>query len=56
MTELLVNETMDAQADEAWEAGDQVNGSCERGLATGVGTISLRTPRSRRIVKVPMYF
>lgn len=47
MAESLVNETMDAQADEACEAGNQRNGYRERKLATSVGTINLRIPKLR---------
>lgn len=38
---------MDAQADEACEAGNQRNGCRERRLTTSVGTINLRIPRPR---------
>ena len=47
MAESLVNEAMDAQADEACEAGNRRNGYRERRLATGVGTINLRIPKLR---------
>lgn len=47
MAESLVNEIMDAQADEACEAGNQRNGYRERKLATSVGTINLRIPKLR---------
>ena len=47
MAESLVNETMDAQADEACEAGNQRNGYRERRLTTSVGTINLRIPKLR---------
>ena len=46
MAESLVNEIMDAQADEACEAGNQRNGHRERRLVTGVGVINLRLSRS----------
>lgn len=47
MAESLVNEIMDAQADEACEAGNRRNGYRERKLATSVGTINLRIPKLR---------
>ena len=47
MAESLVNEIMDAQADDACEAGNRRNGYRERKLATSVGTISLRIPKLR---------
>lgn len=47
MAESLVNEAMDAQADEACESGNRRNGCRERRLATGVGTINLRIPKPR---------
>lgn len=47
MAESLVNEIMDAQADEACEAGNQRNGYRERRLTTSVGTINLRIPKLR---------
>ena len=47
MAESLVNEIMDAQADEACEAGNQRNGYRERKLVTSVGTINLRIPKLR---------
>ena len=47
MAESLVNEIMDAQADEACEGGNRRNGCRERKLATGVGTINLRIPKLR---------
>lgn len=47
MAESLVNEIMDAQADEACEAGNQRNGYRERKLTTSVGTINLRIPKLR---------
>lgn len=47
MAEPLVNEIMDAQADDACEAGNRRNGYRERKLATSVGTISLRIPKLR---------
>lgn len=47
MAESLVNEIMDAQADEACEAGNQRNGYRERKLATSVGAINLRIPKLR---------
>ena len=47
MAESLVNEIMDAQADEACEGGNQRNGYRERKLVTSVGTINLRIPKLR---------
>ena len=47
MAESLVNEIMDAQADEACESGNQRNGYRERKLVTSVGTINLRIPKLR---------
>lgn len=47
MAESLVNEVMDAQADEACEGGNQRNGYRERKLVTSVGTINLRIPKLR---------
>lgn len=47
MAESLVNEIMDAQADDACEAGNRRNGYRERKLTTSVGTISLRIPKLR---------
>ena len=47
MAESLVNEIMDAQADEACEGGNQRNGYRERRLVTSVGTINLRIPKLR---------
>ncbi len=47
MAESLVNEIMDAQADEACESGNQRNGYRERRLVTSVGTINLRIPKLR---------
>ena len=47
MAESLVNEIMDAQADEACEGGNRRDGHRERKLATGVGTINLRIPKPR---------
>lgn len=47
MAESLVNEIMDAQADDACEASNRRNGYRERKLATSVGTISLRIPKLR---------
>ena len=47
MAESLVNEIMDAQADEACEAGNQRNGCRERRLTTSVGTVNLRIPKPR---------
>lgn len=47
MAELLVNEIMDAQADEACEGGNRRNGYRERKLVTSVETINLRIPKLR---------
>lgn len=47
MAESLVNEIMDAQADEACEAGNQRNGYRECRLTTSVGAITLRIPKLR---------
>ena len=47
MAESLVNEIMDARADEAREGGNRRNGYRERKLATGVGTVNLRIPKPR---------
>ena len=47
MTESLVNEIMDAQADDACESGNQRNGYRERKLVTSIGTINLRIPKLR---------
>lgn len=47
MAESLVNEIMDAQADEACEGGNRRDGHRERKLVTGVGTINLRIPKLR---------
>lgn len=47
MAESLVNEIMDAQADEACEAGNQRNGYRERRLTTSAGTINPRIPKLR---------
>ena len=47
MAESLVNEIMDAQADEACAEGNQRNGYRERTLVTSVGPITLRIPKLR---------
>ena len=47
MAEALVNEIMDAQADEACADGNQRNGYRERTLVTSVGPITLRIPKLR---------
>ena len=47
MAESLVNEIMDARADEACEGGNRRDGHRERKLVTGVGTINLRIPKLR---------
>ena len=48
MAESRVNETIDAQAEDACGEGDQRNGYRERGLVTGTGVIRLRIPKLRR--------
>lgn len=48
MAESLVNEVMDAQAEDACADGNQRNGYRERTLVTSVGTINLRIPKLRR--------
>ena len=48
MAESLVNEIMDAQAEDACADGNRRNGYRERTLVTSVGTISLRIPKLRR--------
>lgn len=45
MAESLVNEIMDAQAEDACAEGNQRNGYRERTLITSVGTIHLRIPK-----------
>lgn len=47
MAESLVNEAMDARADEARGSGSRRNGYRERKLATGAGAVNLRIPRLR---------
>jgi transposase-like protein len=47
MAESLANETMDAQADEACEAGSQRSGCRERRLAASAGAIDLGIPKLR---------
>lgn len=47
MAEALVNEIMDAQADEACAEGNQRNGYRTRTLMTSVGPIGLRIPKLR---------
>jgi putative transposase len=47
MAEALVNEVMDAQADDACADGNQRNGYRERTLVTSVGPIKLRIPKLR---------
>lgn len=47
MAESLVNEIMDAQAEDACAEGNRRNGYRERALATGVGRIRLRIPKLR---------
>lgn len=48
MAESLVNEIMDAQAEDACADGNQRNGYRERKLATSVGAITLRIPKLRQ--------
>ena len=48
MAESLVNEIMDAQAEDACADGNRRNGYRERMLHTSVGTINLRIPKLRR--------
>lgn len=48
MAEALVNEIMDAQAEDACADGNQCNGYRERALVTSVGAINLRIPELRR--------
>lgn len=48
MAESLVNEIMDAQAEDACADGNQRNGYRERRLLTSVGTITLRIPKLRQ--------
>ena len=48
MAESLVNEIMDAQAEDACADGNRRNGYRERALVTSVGTINLRIPKLRR--------
>ena len=48
MAESLVNEIMDAQAEDACADGNQRNGYRERKLTTSVGPITLRIPKLRR--------
>lgn len=47
MAESLVNEIVDARADEACEGGSRRNGYRERKLVTSVGTINLGIPKLR---------
>ena len=48
LAEAIVNEVMDAQADDACAGGNQRNGYRERRLLTSVGPITLRIPKLRR--------
>ncbi len=48
LAEALVNEIMDAQAENACAEGNQRNGYRERALVTSVGRIILRIPKLRR--------
>lgn len=45
MAESLVNEIMDAQAEDACGEGNRRNGHRERDLVTSVGAIRLRIPK-----------
>lgn len=45
MAEALVNEIMDAQAEDACADGNQRNGYRDRALVTSVGVINLRIPK-----------
>lgn len=47
MAESIVNEIMDAQAEDACADGNQRNGYRKRKLTTSVGTINLRIPKLR---------
>ena len=47
LAEALVNEIMDAQAEDACAEGNQRNGYRERRLLTSVGRITLRIPKLR---------
>ena len=47
MAESLVNEIMDAQAEDACADGNRRNGYRGRKLATGVDTVNLRIPKLR---------
>ncbi len=53
MAESLVNEIMDAQAEDACADGNRRNGYRERALVTSVGTINLRIPKLRREATSP---
>lgn len=48
LAEAIVNEIMDAQAEDACAEGNQRNGYRERQLLTSVGRITLRIPKLRR--------
>lgn len=48
MAESIINEIMDAQAEDACADGNQRNGYRERGFMTSVGAINLRIPKLRR--------
>lgn len=48
MAESIVNEVMDAQAEDARADGNQRSGYRERALVTSVGAINLRIPKPRR--------
>lgn len=48
LAEALVNEIMDAQAEDACAEGNQCNGHRERQLLMSVGRITLRIPKLRR--------
>ena len=50
MAEALVNEIMDARAEDACVDGNQRNGYRERTLVTSVGAINLRIPDRKSVV------
>lgn len=53
LAEAIVNEVMDAQAEDACAEGNQRNGHRERRLLTSVGRITLRIPKLRRGIYFP---
>lgn len=48
MVESLINEIIDAQAEDACADGNKRNGYSERSLMTSVSVINLRIPKLRR--------